>query len=454
MKLRTRITMIAALVILLAAAVSDGIIWGICRRALMNETEQTALREIAVLQSAYQSFALRTEGVLSDEEISFFLKQRGDDYVICLRGDEILFNQTVLTEADFRSIQTAPAGYTGFAAGQATVGGHPLLITNTGSMDAVSLYRVTDLSPLTRKLRLLALGMGGVLLCVCIPAVMLLYYLLRRTLHPLQALSDSAKQIAAGAYEERAAVSGQDEVGLLARDFNLMADAVQEKISALAESERQKTMFMADFSHELKTPLTAISGYAQTLRTVKLDEDDRAEALGYIYSESKRLDRLAKKMMRLMELDRAESIQMLPVDNQKLLNAVLATCQPIAEKKQVTLRIASCSGTVRGDFDLLHDALCNLTDNAVKACKEGQTVTLSAEHDCLTVADEGCGIPPEEIKNLTEPFYMVDKSRSRKTGGAGLGLSIVKQIVQLHGANMEIDSTPDKGTQIHLRFSE
>ena len=109
---------------------------------------------------------------------------------------------------------------------------------------------------------------------------------------------------------------------------------------------------------------------------------------------------------------------------------------------------------MRGDFDLLHDALCNLTDNAVKASRQGQTVRLSAEQDLLTVTDEGCGIPQEEIKNLTEPFYMVDKSRSRKSGGAGLGLSIVKQIVQLHGADMEIESEVGKGTQIHLRFSE
>ena len=145
---------------------------------------------------------------------------------------------------------------------------------------------------------------------------------------------------------------------------------------------------------------------------------------------------------------------MLPVDNRKLLDAVLATCQPAARAKDITLQIEKCSGIVRGDFDLLHDALCNLTDNAVKASEQGQTVRLSAEQDLLTVTDEGCGIPQEEIKNLTEPFYMVDKSRSRKSGGAGLGLSIVKQIVQLHGADMEIESEVGKGTQIHLRFSE
>ena len=240
---------------------------------------------------------------------------------------------------------------------------------------------------------------------------------------------------------------------MLAEDFNKMADAVQEKIAALTDSEARKTMFMADFSHELKTPLTAISGYAQTLRTVKLSADDREEALGYIYSESKRLDRLAKKMMRLMQLDRTESLQTEEIDCEKLLNAAAATCKPNAQRLGISLQIERCSGTVRGDFDLLHDALCNLTENAIKASSDGQTVTLRAENSCITIKDCGCGIPQDEIKNLTEPFYMVDKSRSRSEGGAGLGLSIVKMILQLHGAEMAIESTVGKGTIITLQFS-
>ena len=452
MKLRTRITAVAALVILLASAVSDGVIWMICRRALMNEAQQTALREIAVLNADFERFAMQNAGHPGDGEIAYFLKLRADDYVIALRREDILFNQTVLSPEDLYALKASDAAQSGFPTAQTDWNGHLLLIARAFAEDGVTLCRITDLSAVSRRLRQLALGMCGVLLAVGIPAVLVLWLLLRRTLHPLQTLSDSAKQIAAGAYDERAAVCGSDEIGLLAQNFNLMAEAVQEKITALAESEQRKTMFMADFSHELKTPLTAISGYAQTLRTVKLSDDDRAEALGYIYSESRRLDRLAKKMMRLMQLDRTESLQMLPVDNCALLDAVLETCQPIAAQNGVALAIAECTGSVCGDFDLLHDTLCNLTDNAVKASNAGQTVTLSAKADLLTVRDEGCGIPPEEIKNLTEPFYTVDKSRSRKSGGAGLGLAIVRQIIGLHGAEMRIESTPGKGTTVRLHF--
>ena len=451
--LRIRITMIAAFVILLAAAVSDGIIWSICRSTLMNDTKQTAYEKMRSLSCDYRAFSERANGALSVAEQRYFFKQRGDDYVICLDGTTEIYNQTILTPSDLLSIETIEEPQSD-SQGTLQIAGHKLLVFSEKTADGFTLYVVQDLSDITHRLRLLALGMLGVLLGVGIPAVIVLYLLLRRTLKPLSSLSDSAKQIAAGAYDERVSVHTEDEIGLLAQEFNRMAEAVQEKIRALAESEQQKTMFMADFSHELKTPLTAITGYAQTLRTVKLSEEDTEEALSYIYSESKRLDRLAKKMMRLMQLDRTETLELQPIGNKELLDAVLATCQPVAEKKGIALKIAECTGSVRGDFDLLHDALCNLTDNAVKASSSGQTVTLSAENDLLTVTDEGCGIPQDEIKKLTEPFYMVDKSRSRKSGGAGLGLSLVAQINRLHGIRMEIESEPEHGTQIRLLFPD
>ena len=453
MKLRTKITVIAALVILLAAAVSDGVIWMFCRRALMGEAQQTVCGEMMLLQSKYAEYQTHYKGVMSNSEQCFFFKQYGSDYVICLRGKQEIFNQTVLTPEDLQNMELSnPRQGQPAAIGKLQIRGHKLLIAKAEYPDLIEIYVVHDLADVTRRLRLLALGMLGVLLVVCVTAVIVLYLLVRRTMQPLGVLSDSAKQIAAGAYDERAAVGGADEIGLLAEDFNKMADAVQEKIASLAESEQRKTMFMADFSHELKTPLTAITGYAQTLRTVKLSADDQAEALGYIYSESKRLDRLAKKMMRLMQLDKTESLQMAEIGCKKLLDAVTATCKPIAEKKNIRLQIEKSSGSISGDFDLLHDALCNLTENAIKASECGQTVTLRAENGRITVQDEGCGIPENEIKNLTEPFYMVDKSRSRSEGGAGLGLSIVKQIMQLHGAEMQIESEAGKGTIIMLHF--
>lgn len=448
--LRVRIAVIALCSIFFAVAVSDGIIWMMFRHTLMNEAKQTILRLESAERYEYQKYFHRIEELPNDLQLQYYYKQKANDYIICLRGEQEIHNQTILAAADLKQIEWERDDDR--LLGTLEAGGTKLLVDQMTQPGGITIIVLHDLSGVMRRLRLLALQMLGILLVVCVIAAGVLYLLLRRMMKPLGELSERTRQIAAGAYHERATVGRLDEIGLLATDFNKMAEAVEEKIASLADSEQRKTMFMADFSHELKTPLTAISGYAQTLRTVKLSDEDRAEALDYIYSESKRLDRLAKKMMRLMQLDRTESLQMTEISCADLLNAVAASCQPIAKRLDIRLKIESCSGTVSGDFDLLHDAICNLTENAMKFSQAGQTVLLGAADGCMTVQDFGCGISQDEIKNLTEPFYMVDQSRSRQSGGAGLGLSIVKQIVQLHGANMEIESALGEGTTVKLHF--
>ena len=246
------------------------------------------------------------------------------------------------------------------------------------------------------------------------------------------------------------AIKTRDEVGALADDFNSMAEAVERHTKELEESEEHKTLFMGNLTHELKTPLTAISGYAQTMRTVDLSDDDRNEALTYIYEETGRLDRLAKKIMRLLELDRDTEIAMEEISLDKLFEAAVRTCTVSAKDKDITLNIGACHGTIRGDFDLMCDVLINLIDNALKASPKGSSVNVYAEGDTIFVEDFGCGIPESEIVKITEPFYMVDKSRSRKSGGAGLGLALTKLILNHHGMKMSVESEVGKGTKISV----
>jgi len=249
-------------------------------------------------------------------------------------------------------------------------------------------------------------------------------------------------------------VKTNDEIGVLTENFNAMAEAVEQKISELKESENKKTMFMADFSHELKTPLTAISGYAQTMLNLNLSDADKKEALSYIYSESSRLDRLSKKMKRLLELDNTVELQMEKISVSRLFDEAVKTCTPSAQKRKIRLATEQYDGEIYGDFDLLHDVLCNLIDNALKASDEGTAVKLGAEKGRIVVSDSGCGIPADEIDKITEPFYMVDKSRSRKSGSAGLGLALVSQILRLHNIKMTIESEINKGTKIILHFDD
>ncbi len=452
MKLRTKISMIAAAVILAAAAVSDGIIWTICRRMLIREADQNACRRVVEISAALENYSSSLGSSTSDSAVFYYLKSQGDAYTVCIRNGEEVYNQTVLTPDELMNAEKEPYPQPGAERFWMTKNGVRLLISHTRAIGIYDVFCVTDTGELEVKLQKIALGMTAVLFGITIPAVLLLYVLVRRSLRPMKQLSEQAKAIAAGAYDQRAATGSNDETGQLARDFNTMAEAVEDKIAALTESEQKKTMFMADFSHELKTPLTAISGYAQTLRAVKLSDEDRDAALRYICTESARLDRLAKKMMRLLELDTRESLQFEEVSLGALMQAAQKTCQPAAEQKGVTVTAEPGSGTVQGDFDLLHDVLCNLVDNAVKASGEGQTVRLYESDGDLYVADSGCGIPAAELKNITEPFYMVDKSRSRRSGGAGLGLALAAQIVRLHHAELRFESEVGRGTCVCLHF--
>ena len=152
--------------------------------------------------------------------------------------------------------------------------------------------------------------------------------------------------------------------------------------------------------------------------------------------------------MRLLELDRDTEIAMEEISLDKLFEAAVRTCTVSAKDKGITLNIGDCSGTLQGDFDLMCDVLINLIDNAVKASPKGSSVNVYAEADALVVEDFGCGIPESERAKITEPFYMVDKSRSRKSGGAGLGLALTKLILNHHGMEMSVESEVGKGTKI------
>ena len=222
----------------------------------------------------------------------------------------------------------------------------------------------------------------------------------------------------------------------------------------MKKSEENKNAFMADFSHELKTPLTSICGYAQTMRTIKLSEDDRSDALEYIYSESRRLDRLSKKMLKLFELDNdlENKNEILSVKN--ILEAAKKTSKPLADKKNVTIKTSAGDEKLIADHDLLQDALSNLIDNAVKASPEGGVVNVYTENNTIVISDDGYGIPQEEIERITEPFYMVDKSRTRKNGGSGLGLTLVKKIMDKSGIGIEIKSKINEGTKVILHFDD
>lgn len=269
----------------------------------------------------------------------------------------------------------------------------------------------------------------------------------RRMTRPLRTLTTASAEIADGDYARRTGLHTGDEIETLSSSFDKMADAVQEKITALQADVRQREDFMGAFAHELKTPMTSIIGYADMLRTIQASPTEQYEAAGAIYHEGRRLEALSGKLLALLGLGE-ETITLQPTALAALWPRLQAACPG------VPLQLPACDAAVQADADLLLDLLCNLVGNAVKASEPGQPVEVRAADNgdtvTLTVADHGCGIPQSEISRVTEPFYMVDKSRARKQGGSGLGLALCKRIAEVHGSDLHIESTPGEGTRVSV----
>ena len=237
------------------------------------------------------------------------------------------------------------------------------------------------------------------------------------------------------------------------------------------ERERIRREFSANVSHELKTPLTSISGFAELMRSGLCDEDKMIEFAGDIYRESQRVIALINDIIRISELDEGEvHDEAEEVDLLKSAESAVRSLSHTAEKRSIKMTVtgpeeegksigeAQAAGTVRvsGSAHLIEEIIYNLCDNAVKYNRDGGEVRVRVWNDgrnaCVSVEDTGIGIPASEQERVFERFYRVDKSHSRKIGGTGLGLSIVKHAAQFHDAAIELDSEPGRGTKITLRF--
>lgn len=448
MKLRVKLSLMTGAALLFAAMLFIGLSFSMSRRTILSEAGRSAYAQSEAAFQSFENYCGRLAGGAGVQSAVYWLKSQEDEYTILLRDDEVCYNRTVLDPLELS--ENSPPRYGPQEAG--LYRGRRLLVYRFDSDARFVFVHLVDVTDTYMGLYRLAAGQGLLSVIILAVAAAAVFYMLRRALKPLQALSDSANAIAAGAYDRRAPEEGRDELSGLGRDFNRMAAAVEEHIRRVEESEEQKTMFMASLTHELKTPLTAISGYAQTLRYAKLSEEDKDTALRYICSESARLDRLSKKMLRLLELDRDVPLVMEPAPLAELAGAARDICLPAARDKGVGIEIGECPGSWPCDRDLLTQAIVNLVDNSVKACSQGGTVRIYVKDGALTVEDDGCGIPEEDIAHLTEAFYMVDKSRSRQSGGAGMGLALTSVILRRHGLKLRIESRMGRGTRAMIAF--
>ncbi len=272
---------------------------------------------------------------------------------------------------------------------------------------------------------------------------------------PLKRMSRAAGRMAQGDYEERLAVRGRDEIGELAESFNRMAEAVEEKVEALSRAAREREDFVANFAHEMKTPMTSIIGYADMLYQRELSRKEVRDASWYIWNEGMRLEALSLKLMDLTVLGR-QDFPLQEMAAEELLADAAGGLEPFFAEKGVSFALSADPAYIRVEYDLFKTLLINLLDNSVKAGCTRLALSGTREREGryrICVRDNGCGMEEEELSRITEAFYMVDKARSRKQHGAGLGLALADRIARIHGSGLEFRSRKGQGTEVSLLFS-
>ena len=289
-------------------------------------------------------------------------------------------------------------------------------------------------------------------------ALTIAYFASRSITSPIRDMQEIAQRISRGDFSKKIKIRSKDELGDLARSLNTMSEELQQKIDNLRRMDRMRTDFVANVSHELKTPLTLIKGYIETLEDRAIDDKEKARKfISIIKEHAERLGNIIDDLLSLSELELSkDSIEKTDFDLKNLIDEVaLGFGHALDTKKQsLGIDVQGDGFRIKADRDRIEQLFVNLIDNAVKYTKEtGRIlVSLAEQRDTITVTveDNGIGIPKEHLDRVFERFYRVDKARSRQLGGTGLGLGIAKHIVLAHKGEIHIESEFNKGTKVSV----
>ena len=385
--------------------------------------------------------------------VNYCFSRFADSSSVLMRGDETLYSGV---SANPRAFLPLSENEYSMKIAEREIDGRNVLIVGSLVMvrsASYAVYVVEDISTTYNSIVSLAWTFAAVSLAGVLIGAGCIALIMRRSTRPLTSLAKTARQIAGGDYSMRADVHTEDEIGALAGDFNLMAEAVETRIAELMETAERQRLFIGGVTHEFKTPLTALLLHSRMLRRANMTEEERDNSLAHIESQCAWLERLVQTLLKLITLEQAILVENVSVA--ALFEWVRQSTQQALADKGVALIMRCDADTLPMNADLMQSLLINLVDNAAKAYDadaQNKTVTLSCYGNVLEVKDYGRGIPKESMERIFEPFYMVDKSRSKKAGGSGLGLALVKQIADAHGARLEVESTLGSGTAVRVVF--
>ncbi len=451
------------------------LLFGAGSSALISITFETSLRQEKIAAQKSYRMILNTLQVVNrmeewtdEKDISKILKQLSaqGSYWAALR----LYTQATQTGSVYSEgtmaahfidltgkIDTTHLACTIISAPDGANASYYLQLSSSFSVDHTvyyldAAYDITSIYDARRWQQELYQNIFAILLAACAFFSYVLAYFLTR---PLARLSKASREIACGNYDFRSAIKGSDEVSAVSRDFDLMADHLQQSMEELKDAMERQNRFVENFTHELKTPMTSIIGYADLLRSETLSKEDQTDAAGYIFSESRRLERLSLKLMDIFVMEH-DTLKLSKASAAELADSLTRHLKSGLAQEQICLECDYEPGYCMLDTDLFGSLLVNLIENARKALPQGGTIcvktTMTPQGCLVTVTDNGKGIPKDSLAHITEAFYRVDRARSREQGGAGLGLTLCAEIAHLHHGTIDFNSAPEHGTTVTVEL--
>ncbi|MFM9278191.1 sensor histidine kinase [Paenibacillus jiagnxiensis] len=263
---------------------------------------------------------------------------------------------------------------------------------------------------------------------------------------PIKKLTKATRRIAAGDFNVKLNIKQKGELGALARSF-------EEMMHDLQQLEQMRREFVSNVSHEVQSPLTSISGYALALKQVDITDNERSRYLDIIIAEADRMSKMSDSLLKLSLLEsQSQQLRLVTFSLDEQIRRVIVAIQPQWSARNIRFELNLKAVRLTADHDLLNQVWTNILGNSIKFSRDDGVINVSIKQDIknvtVRISDTGIGISLEDQKRIFERFFKADRSHSRKYGGSGMGLAIVKQIVSLHQGDIRVESEPGRGTTV------
>ncbi|RGY97013.1 HAMP domain-containing sensor histidine kinase [Clostridium sp. AM58-1XD] len=449
MKIRTKIIGLVTAVLFLSFLICGAFSVSQFMKASIEGIVQNETEKLAIAERAFRQVGTREDfdemGELARDAYLKYQFERCYQRGYALLKDDICMKN--MTDYDITNPSALKEAYT-----IQKISGRYILIMK-GELEypqGFSVLSVKDISSAWTSARDQIKMYFLIFLLVFGTAVSVLILLIRRILKALEDLRIQAEAISRGDYSRKVNITSGDELAALSGSLNRMSDRIEQQIEDLE-------LLLGALSHEMKTPVTNIMGYSDSLLHVRLNELQKEKALEAIYRSAGRLNQMSGKLLQLIGLYENQEIAMKDIELGKVLIPVLEEHKTSLSDKKIRISLdneAVSHFIVRGDEILLGSLLDNIISNSIKALDQGGNIRITCLDRMVIIQDSGCGIPEKDIPHVRKAFYMADKSRSRKQQGAGLGLALADRIVSFHRASMEIKSKEGEGTEVGITFPE